>query len=173
MVSESEIKEIFCGITETYEQALRLGRNCQSNIYYRIEDLKEKELQLCAEYLRERIIKVCYPTQPQILVSLKSNFTELAEKLAYELAPGGESLEVYDLEKIEAGNGIRKILKGRPVVLVNDVITTGKSCLEAHNTTTLMGGSVQCWAALIDRTFGPGPVPVVASFTGAPITLIY
>ena len=80
-------------------------------------------------------------------------------------------LDQIELEKIEQGNGIRKVLKDRPVVLVNDVITTGKSCLEAHNATTLMGGTVLCWAALIDRTFGPGPVPVVAAFTGEPITL--
>lgn len=171
MTTESDIIDIFSNITERYEQPLRLGKNCQSNTYYRVEDLKEKELQLCAEYLQERIQKVCYPSLPSILVSLKSNFTELAEKLAQELAPLGESLEVIELEKIEAGNGIRKVLKDRPVILVNDVITTGKSCLEAHNTTTLMGGTVLCWVALIDRTFGPGPVPVVAAFTGDPVIL--
>ena len=172
MANESEIIDIFSSITERYEQALRLSKSCESNTYYRVEDLKERELQLCAEYLSERIVKVCYPNQPEILISLKSNFTELAEKLANELAPYGESLEVLELEKVEAGNGIRQILKGRPVVLVNDVITTGKSCLEAHNTITMMGGVVMCWVALIDRTFGPGPVPVVAALTGDPITLV-
>lgn len=172
MASESEIIDIFSSITERYEQPLRLSKSCQSNTYYRVEDLKEKELQLCAEYLQDRILKVCYPSLPAILVILKSNFTELAEKLALELAPPGESLEVVELEKIEAGNGIRKVLKGRSVVLVNDVITTGKSCLEAHNATTLMGGVVLCWAALIDRTFGPGPVPVVTAITGDPVVLV-
>lgn len=169
---ESEIKEIFSNITETYSEAIKLGSNCESRTYYRVEDLRVKDLALCAQYLKERILDNCSPTRPEILVSMKNNFTELAEKLSEELALDGKAIEVVELEKVEAGNGVRNILRGKSVVLINDVITTGKTCLEAHNNTTLMGGTVHCWAALIDRTFGPGPVPVAACFTGKPITLL-
>ena len=74
---ESEIIDIFSGITERYEQPLRLSKSCQSNTYYRVEDLRERELQLCAEYLRDRISKVCYPSAPAILVSLKAFIKEV------------------------------------------------------------------------------------------------
>lgn len=169
---EDEIREIFSNITETYVEPIKLGSNCESNIYYRVEDLRVKDLALCASYLKERILDNCASTRPEILVSMKTNFTELADKLAEELALDGKALEVVDLEKVEQGNGVRNVLRGKSVVLINDVITTGKTCLEAHNNTTLMGGIVHCWAALIDRTFGPGPVPVAACFTGSPITLV-
>jgi orotate phosphoribosyltransferase-like protein len=172
MVSESQIIEIFEKIADSYQEPLRLSSRCEANVYYRVEDLSESDIELCAEYLADRILKVCYPELPEILINLHGNFTGLADKLAQTLAPFGESLEVISLEKVEAGNGVRNLLKGRPVVLVNDVITTARSCLEAHSRTTMMGASVLCWTALIDRTFGPGPVPVVAAFTGKPVTLL-
>ena len=36
----------------------------------------------------------------------------------------------------------------------------------------MLGSTVLCWASLVDRTFGPGPVPVVAAFTGEPVTML-
>ncbi|MCB0336203.1 MAG: hypothetical protein KDD62_07850 [Bdellovibrionales bacterium] len=168
----SDIREIFEKITEYYDVPLRLSSRCEAKVYYRVEDLTSDDIDVCSEYIAERITNVCQPSLPEVLINLHGNFTGLAATLARELAPRGESLEVVSLEQIEAGNGIATRLKGANVVLVNDVITTARSCLEAHTKTTLMGASVLCWAALIDRTFGPGPVPVVASFTGAPINLL-
>jgi len=56
--------------------------------------------------------------------------------------------------------------------MLTDVITTARSSLEAHTKATLRGVPVLCWATLIDRTFGPGPVPVVSALTGAPVRLL-
>ncbi len=169
---EDKIRETFESITEHYEVPLRLSSHCEAKVYYRVEDLTEENIDLIAEFLRERISNVCQPVQPEILINLGKNFTGTAAALAKLLAPDGTELEVMSVDTIEAGNGAGRRLKNTPVILVNDVITTARSCLEVHTKATMMGAQVLCWAALIDRTFGPGPVPVVAAFTGAPIELL-
>ncbi len=169
---QENIKEIFERITEYYDVPLRLSSRCEAKVYYRVEDLNSADIDLCSNYIAERLVNVCQPSVPDVLINLHGNFTGLANNLAKTLSVGDEPLEVISLEQVESGNGIATRLKGCTVVLVNDVITTARSCLEAHTKTTLMGASVLSWAALIDRTFGPGPVPVVASFTGAPINLL-
>ncbi len=168
----SEIREIFQEITERFEVPIRIGGRCEANVFYRVDCLDEEQLEVLASYVAQRIIKVCQPALPEKLVNLPGGYTELATFLSTELAPPGESLEVIAYEDLNPHNGNSHILKGNQVVLVNDVITTARSCLEAHTQVTMMGASVLCWAALVDRTFGPGPVPVVASFTGEPVTLL-
>lgn len=168
----SEIREIFEGITERFEVPIRIGGRCEANVFYRVDCLDKPNLEVLAGYVAERVVKVCQPSLPQKLVNLPGGYTELASFLSNELAPPGESLEVIAYEELNPHNGNSHVLKGCQVVLVNDVITTARSCLEAHTQVTMMGASVLCWAALVDRTFGPGPVPVVASFTGEPVTLL-
>lgn len=169
---ESTIREILDRITEHYDVPIRVGSRCEANVFYRVEDLSSEELELVAQYVAERVLKVCHPALPQILISLPGSFTGLARLLARELAPAGEALEVVNIEQLNPGNGKGSWLKNSNVVLVNDVITTARSCLEAHTKTTVLGASVLCWAAIIDRTFGPGPVPVVAAYTGEPVRLL-
>ena len=167
-----EIREIFQGITEYYDVPVRVGSRCEAKIYYRVEDLKQSEIAVCGDYVSERIVKVCSPALPTIIIALRGSYTGLAIELSTRLAPPGEALEVLSYEQVNGGNGHGSRIKGANVILVNDVITTARSCLEAHTRITLMGASILCWAALIDRTFGPGPVPVVAAFTGEPVTLL-
>lgn len=177
MSSESQLRSIFANITEHYQMPLKLSSYCEANTYYQVADLSDEDISLCADYLCERIIDACGTETPEILINLHKNQTPLAQKIAEILSEqcilkSGEKVQVISLEKVEAGNGVRNLLAGRCVVLVNDVITTARSCLEAHSKTTLMGGKVMCWAALVDRTFGPGPVSVIAAFTGEPVTLL-
>ncbi len=166
------LREMFAKITEHYSVPIRVGSRCEANVYYRVEDLSSSDLAACADYIADRITKVSGAALPQYLVNLKGSYTGLAQLLAQQLAPPGETLEVLSYEDINRGNGTSSQLKNAQVILVNDVITTARSCLEAHTRVTMMGASITCWAALIDRTFGPGPVPVVASFTGEPVTLL-
>lgn len=167
-----EIQEIFEKITDRYEVPIRVGGRCEANVFYRVDCLAQDELELLAGYVADRIIKVCQPTLPQILINLPGGYTDFASCLASELAPHGEELELLDYADIDPQNGSGSRLKGAPVILINDVITTARSCLEAHTRITMMGAGILCWGALVDRTFGPGPVPVVASFTGEPVTLL-
>ena len=167
-----DIREIFEKITEYYSVPIRVGSRCEANVYYRVEDLSSDNIEVCARYVSERILKVATPALPHFLVNLRGSFTDLASILARALAPSGETLEVLGYEEINAGNGKSHRVKGANVILVNDVITMARSCLEAHTRVTMMGASITCWAALIDRTFGPGPVPIVAAFTGEPVTLL-
>ena len=168
----SEIREIFQRITERYQIPVRIGSRCEATTYYRVDALMPSDLEVCASYIAERILKVCHPHHPELLVQLPGSYTGLVEILSKELAAPGETLEVLPYEKILPGNGVTKKIKNTPVVLVNDVITTARSCVEAHTKITMMGASILCWAALIDRTFGPGPVPVITAFTGEPVTLL-
>lgn len=167
-----EIREIFQKITEFYSVPIRVGSRCEASVYYRVEDLSSDDVETCAQYVAQRALKVVAPSLPHFLLNLPGSYTGLAQILARELAPPGETLEVLNYEDLSGGNGKTGRLKGANIVLVNDVITTARSCLEAHTKMTMIGASVTCWAALIDRTFGPGPVPVVASFTGEPVTLL-
>ncbi len=167
-----DLREILEKITEYYDVPVRLGSRCESNYFYRVEDLSSEDLEVCSSYIADRIIKVCQPNLPQLLVALPGNYTDLAQNLSRALAPLDEVLEVISFDQINAGNGKSSQIKGKQIVLVNDVITTARSCLEAHTKVTIMGATVLCWAAIIDRTFGPGPVPVVTAFTGKPVRLL-
>lgn len=167
-----ELREIFERVTEHYSTPVKIGSRCVSNIYYSIEDIVEDELARCADYLAERIFNTCSPEHPDLLVQMKGNRSGLCDALARALSFDAAPLEQISLEQLFSGGNVAARIKGVNIVLVNDVITTAKTCLEVHSQATLLGGRVLCWAALIDRTFGPGPVPVVATFTGAPVTLL-
>src|SRR5262245_23031060 len=132
-----DIKEIFAKITEHYTVPIRVGSRCEANVYYRVEDLSSDDIESCARYVSDRILKVAAPALPHFLVNLKGSYTDLAPILARELAPPGETLEVLSYDEINAGNGTGHKLKGSSVILVNDVITTARSCLEAHTRVTM------------------------------------
>ena len=169
-----DINEIFERITETYEQPVPIGGRCESNTYYRVEALSESDLDACAEYVAYRIKNVVSPQAPQLFLKLPGGYSFFAERLCavYSEIAGGKEvpLEQYLESKISNGHGTK--YRGYNAVLITDVITTARSSLEAHTKATLRGIPVLCWATLIDRTFGPGPVPVVSAFTGAPVRLL-
>ncbi|MBX7145620.1 MAG: hypothetical protein K1X79_14305 [Oligoflexia bacterium] len=168
-----EISEIFERISETYEQPVPIGGRCESTVYYRVEALSESDLDQCAEYVAYRIKNVVAPQSPQLFLKLPGGYSFFAERLAafYSELVGKEiPLEQYLESKISNGLGTK--YRGHNAILVTDVITTARSSLEAHTKATLRGIPVLCWATLIDRTFGPGPVPVVSAYTGAPVRLL-
>lgn len=175
MIDADDLNDIFEGITERYDEPVPIGGRCESNIYYRVEDLSESDLQACAEYVAYRIKNVLAPNPPELFLKLPGGYSFFAERLCAmytELFPkaGEIPLEQYLESKISNGHGEK--YKGKHAILVTDVITTARSSLEAHTKATLRGIPVLCWATLIDRTFGPGPVPVVSAFTGAPVRLL-
>jgi len=172
MVSIDDISEIFERITETFEDLVPIGGRCESNVYYRTEYLTDNDLNTCAEYVASRIRNVISPQTPQLFLKLPGGYSFFAERLCAmysELFPSVKEipLEQYMESKISNGHGEK--YKGHNAILVTDVITTARSSLEAHTKATLRGIPVLCWATLIDRTFGPGPVSVVSAFAGAPV----
>lgn len=168
----TEAKQIFDKITETYQVPIKIGSRCISRVFYRVEYLTEKDISTLAQLIAERIEKVCSPQEADYLISLPGNFTSLGNHLAVALSGRETPLEVIPFADISNKQATREKVKNKNVILVNDVITTARSCLEAHSQTTLARASVLCWAALVDRTFGPGPVAVVAGLTGEPVTLV-
>lgn len=174
MVSVEEVNSIIERITEHYDQPVPIGGRCESNIFYRIEDLTEEDLNACAEYVAYRIDNIIAPQEPQLFLKMPGGYSFFAERLCAiysEIISNKDiPLEQYLESKIENGQG--KKYKGLNSILVTDVITTARSSLEAHTKATLKGISVVCWATLIDRTFGPGPVSVVSAFTGAPVRVL-
>ncbi len=175
MVSVDEINEIFDGITEQFEEPVPIGGRCESNIYYRVEDLSDGDLDICAQYVAKRIRNVVSPQHPQVFLKLPGGYTFFAERLCAmysELMPNGKEIPLEQYLESKLSNGHGEKYKGSNAILITDVITTARSSLEAHTKATLKGIPVLCWASLIDRTLGPGPVPVVASFTGAPVRVL-
>lgn len=175
MVSVEDIDEIFERIAEHYEQPVPIGGRCESNVYYRVESLTESDLDACAEYVAYRIRNVVSPQTPQLFLKLPGGYSFFAERLCAvysEIAGKGKDipLEQYLESKLSNGHGTK--YRGHNAILITDVITTARSSLEAHTKATLRGIPVLCWATLIDRTFGPGPVSVVSAFTGEPVRVL-
>lgn len=170
-----EIEEIFERITERYQDPVPIGGRCESTVYYRTEDLTEEDLSICAEYVANRIYNVLSPLEPQLFLKLPGGYSFFAERLSAfysELYPSAEEIPLEQYLESKLSNGHGEKYKGYNTILVTDVITTARSSLEAHTKATLRGIPVLCWATLIDRTFGPGPVPVVSAFTGAPVRVL-
>ncbi len=175
MVSVEDINEIFERITERYEEPVPIGGRCESHIYYRTEDLTEDDLNTCAEYVARRIQNVVSPSEPRLFLKLPGGYSFFAERLCAvysELILNGEEIPLEQYLESKLSNGHGEKYRNWPCVLITDVITTARSSLEAHTKATLRGIPVLCWATLIDRTFGPGPVSVVSAYTGAPVRVL-
>jgi hypothetical protein len=170
-----DISEIFERITERYDDPVPIGGRCESTVYYRVEYLTDSDLNACAEYVAERIRHVVSPQVPQLFLKLPGGYSFFAERLCAvfsEMYAGGKEVPMEQYIESKMSNGYAKKYSGSNVILVTDVITTARSSLEAHTKATIKGINVLCWATLIDRTFGPGPVPVVSAFTGAPVRVL-
>lgn len=175
MDNHEELETIFKRITEEYEEPVPIGGRCESRIFYRVEDMSESDLDACAHYTAERIRNVCSPSIPQLFLKLPGGYTFFAERLCAvysELYNKSQDIPLEQYLESKMSNGHGEKYKGYNSILVTDVITTARSSLEAHTRATLRGVPVLCWATLIDRTFGPGPVPVVSAFTGAPVRVL-
>lgn len=174
-VSVEEINEIFEGITERYDEPVPIGGRCESHVYYRTEDLTEDDLNACAHYVAQRIDNLLSPQEPDVFLKLPGGYSFFAERLSAvyaEISPSGNDIALEQYLESKLSNGFGSQYRGKTAILVTDVITTARSSLEAHTKATLRQIPVFCWATLIDRTFGPGPVPVVSAFTGAPVRVL-
>lgn len=173
-VAQSEIVDIFERVTEHFDVPVPIGGRCESSTYYRVEALSEADLNTCAEYVADRLVDMLAPQEIHVFLKLPGGFTFFAERLAALYCEVNRTSDVmvepYTDSKIS--NGLGEKYRGKNAILVTDVITTARSSLEAHTKATLRGIQVVSWATLIDRTFGPGPVPVVSSFTGAPVRVL-
>jgi hypothetical protein len=175
MTDQSDLEEIFERITEEYEEPVPIGGRCESRIFYRVEDLSDSDLDTCAQYVAERIRNVISPQSPELFLKLPGGYSFFAERLCAvysEMYNKSKEVPLEQYLESKMSNGHGEKYKGYTSILVTDVITTARSSLEAHTRATLRGIPVLCWATLIDRTFGPGPVPVVSAFTGAPVRVL-
>lgn len=175
MTDPETLAEIFERITERYEEPVPIGGRCESSVYYRVEDLSDDDLDVCAHYVASRIRNVASPYIPQLFLKLPGGYSFFAERLCAvysEIQPDAKEIPLEQYLESKMSNGHGEKYKGYRTILVTDVITTARSSLEAHTRATLRGIPVLCWATLIDRTFGPGPVPVVSAFTGAPVRVL-
>lgn len=175
MADMDDITEIFDRVTERYDVPVPIGGRCESHVYYRVEYLSDDDLNASAEYVAERIHNLLAPQAPQVFLKLPGGYTFFAERLCAmysEMYPNSGEIPVEQYVESKLSNGHGEKYRGKNAVLVTDVITTARSSLEAHTKATLRGLKVMCWATLIDRTFGPGPVPVVSAFTGAPVRVL-
>jgi hypothetical protein len=169
----SVFQELFEKVTERFSVPVKLSKNCESTTFYRVEYLSEEDISYCANYLANRLLDCISPLEPEILLEMPGSTSGLAQSIAHALTEYHlPEPKVISLEEFNKGNGKSSQVKEKNAVIVNDVITTGRSCLEAHSNLSISGAHILAWAALIDRTFGPGPVPVVATLTGDPVILL-
>jgi orotate phosphoribosyltransferase len=169
----SVFQELFEKITERFSVPVKLSSHCESTTFYRVEYLTDEDIAYCANYLTGRILDCTSPLEPEFLVQMPGSTLGLSKAIAHAFTEYHlDEPKVLTLEEFNKGNGKASQVKGKNVILINDVITTARSCLEAHSRLALSGAHILAWAALIDRTFGPGPVPVVATLTGDPVQLL-
>lgn len=175
MATIEDVNEIFERITERYDVPVPIGGRCESSVYYRVEYLTEADLNTCAEYVSTRLRDLLAPQRAQVFLKLPGGYTFFAERLCAvyaEMFNAGKDIPLEQYLESKLSNGHAEKYRGKNAILVTDVITTARSSLEAHTKATLRGIPVLGWATLIDRTFGPGPVPVVSAFTGAPVRVL-
>ncbi|MCS6962223.1 MAG: phosphoribosyltransferase [Deltaproteobacteria bacterium] len=173
-IDYNKIREIFDRVTEYHEIPVPIGGRCESHYYYRVEDLSEDDLKVCASYVLYRLEKNIALDDINLLLKLGGGVTLFGEILyalwCEHVGSDDLKLEIYSEYLFE--NGKLGFLRGANSVLVTDVITTARSTLEAHSKATMKGIKIVAWVSLVDRTFGPGPVPVISAFTGAPVNLV-
>jgi hypoxanthine-guanine phosphoribosyltransferase len=175
MTSSETINSIFEKITEVYQDPVPIGGRCESSVYYRVEDLSEEDLNVCAEYVANRIKNVISPLRLNLIFKLPGGYSFFAERLCAVYTEYYAKQDIIRLENFsdkKFTQEFAELNKGKNAILVTDVITTARSSLEAHTKATLKGIQVVSWATLIDRTFGPGPVPVVSAYTGEAVRLL-
>ena len=142
MYSPDDINKIFENITEYYQEPISIGSRCQSNYFYRVEDLSEEDLNICAEHVAYRIKNVLSPQEPQLFLKLPGGYSFFAERLyaVYsEIIPCTEEIVFDQYLKSKAATGYFEKYKGFNTVLITDVITTARSTLEAHTKLSLKG----------------------------------
>lgn len=168
------IRSVFDKITEYYENPIPIGTRCESNVFYRVEDIPEEHLDLCAMAVAARIHEVTNPVRPELFLKLPGGYTFFGERLAAIYSEYYARREIPFEQLIDQNmvSGMWEKYRGKHAILITDVITTARSSLELHTKATLKGIRVMCWATLIDRTLGPGPVPVVSSLTGEPVRVL-
>ena len=110
MIDLEELNEIIEKITDTYEEPVPIGGRCESHVYYRVQDLNDHDLDVCAEYVAERIRNVVAPQTPQLFLKLPGGYTFFAERLCTiysELYGKGSEvpLEQYLESKMSNGHG--------------------------------------------------------------------
>ena len=80
MVTHEDICEIFAQITEEFSEPVAIGGRCESNIYYRVEDLDDKALNTCATYVADRLHSVISPQEPELFLKLPEDLRFRFEK---------------------------------------------------------------------------------------------
>lgn len=172
--TSEEIREIFEKITEFSQSPVPIGTRCESQYFYRVQDLNDGDLDRCALFVANRLLQTVSPLTPELLLKLPGGYSFFAERLAavYNELHDGEDIPFEQYLESKFTNGFAEKYRGKNAVLITDVITTARSSLETHTKATLRGIKVICWATLIDRTLGPGPVSVVSALTGAQVRVL-
>jgi orotate phosphoribosyltransferase len=121
--------------------------------------------------------------QPQVLSALCAEIAEHYRGHGIQAVAGpttGGIIIAYDVARllgvqaiyVESENGIRTLRRnktlphGQRVLVVDDVLTTGKSLFETRHAIEHAGGAVIGYAALIDRTESglPGEIPLYSAY---------
>jgi hypoxanthine-guanine phosphoribosyltransferase len=170
---QAEINEIFDRITDRSRHPVPIGTRCESNVYYRVQSLNEDDLDRCALFVADQLRRKVKPHKPELFLKLPGGYSFFAERLCAVYSElWDDSIEFEQYIEANFSNGYAEKFKGKSAVLITDVITTARSSLETHTKATIRGIKVICWATLIDRTLGPGPVNVVSALVGSPVTLL-
>jgi hypothetical protein len=170
-----EVETIFNSITERFIEPVPIGGRCESEVFYRVQDLNDNDLNTCARFVAARLRDAVYPAEPQLFLKLPGGYSFFAERLVAvysEWFNRGEEMLFEQYLDSKFSNGFAERFRGMNAILVTDVITTAKSSLETHTKATLRGIRVLSWATLIDRTLGPGPVAVISAVTGEPVRML-
>jgi pyrimidine operon attenuation protein/uracil phosphoribosyltransferase len=139
--------------------------------------MSEEEIQIALKRMAETILQESEDAERLVLLGIKSKGAFLARRIAGEMEKaGGRRPETGEIEIFGSDEGIRRMagaeagaeplgLKDRPVVIVDDVIYTGRTVKSALSIIFKAGrpSSVRL-AVLIDR--GHREVPVKPNYVG-------
>jgi orotate phosphoribosyltransferase len=116
-----------------------------------------------------RTAKLCKALAEKVRVEIKQDFTAIISPAVGGIVPGYEmgrqlGLPAMYVERVEGKFQLRrnfKLTKNQPVLMVEDIISTGVSSRECIEAIKAAGGKPVAAACLIDRSGGKAKVGVI------------
>jgi orotate phosphoribosyltransferase len=164
-------------VTHSYKRAasdvFQLTSGKRSNFYI---DCKTTTMRAEAMPLIGQAVSACLPAETDAVGGLTLGADAIAGAAAYYCQTTGRSVNSFTIRKSAKEHGLKKYIEGCPgtkVVVLDDVVTTGGSTIEAIRRGREAGLRVLGVIALVDREEGGMDAVRAEAGANVPVTAIF
>lgn len=145
-------KEIIAKITRKYAEPQPLPSGHKVSVFYDCLQLSPNDL--------ARLAAAATGDLPQSSFDIAVGLAYTGIFFAFAIA-GGRQVGILQVDQVILGPDLR----GRKVILVDDVICTGSRIFKAEDTITRAGASVVAYACVVNRSTGKLNKPLYSAFS--------